>query len=382
MTLVKICCAAALGVIAQATAKSSVLVRNSAHLTSASLSDETQTLSEEDVSFLMARLSGDANPLESKPPTGLPVPDLFHEPAGTVMLVVTGSEADKSPELSSLASFSLEDSSTSPSAAIGHMLSGSNTRRTGTAGLCASLDKSVTSACDLDDSTVVSWDAAMRAFSMSGEHSAEVVNVDDLFSTSSLLSEAGLEVVSDVTATHTASGISFDLTDLVTVQMLSELELFHQLPTLLNESLPRLAVLSLVGPQMFTTKFSDQEELLAAMNTLVLAATPLILEAWNKAYDQDSYEVLVFRNNVDAATALARRRLLTSSIVGGSSTTGYTYSEIADYQVFTWTWFILILIVFFAACNLGTLDIGSDEAGLYSNFKAGSYDRQTHEHSQ
>ncbi len=49
--------------------------------------------------------------------------------------------------------------------------------------------------------------------------------------------------------------------------------------------------------------------------------------------------------------------------------------QVIEFQIFTWTWFLLILVVFFTACTLGGLDIGKDDAGLYSNFKAGSYDR-------
>ncbi len=54
--------------------------------------------------------------------------------------------------------------------------------------------------------------------------------------------------------------------------------------------------------------------------------------------------------------------------------------QVSEFQIFTWTWFLLILIVFFTACTLGGLDIGKDDAGLYSNFKASSYDRSTATH--
>lgn len=373
----QLCAAVAAGALAQqagATSSSSVYVYTSEHLHASEAA--AATLSEADVSFLLARLSGQETPLESKPPTGLPAVDIFHQSAGAVVLVVTGADADAAPSADEAIAFPLQDASSTARSAVKAMLSGNSAddSRAVAPTMCVSLDRAaVRSACSgASGATMVAWDTSSQMFTCDGECSGirAVSTVDRLFTAgSALFAAVGLEV-SDTHAVHTASGASLDLTDAITVQLLAELQLMHQLPAQLPADRLALSVLTLSGLE----QYAEAHARTAAAAAVVAAAVPVIMQAWDDALHADAFKVAVFRHN---AAATAGRRLLQYP---ASSTTGYTSAEIGEFQVFTWTWFTLIFIVFFAACSLGGLDIGSDEAGLYSTFKAGSYDRSTHEH--
>ena len=66
--------------------------------------------------------------------------------------------------------------------------------------------------------------------------------------------------------------------------------------------------------------------------------------------------------------------------INSPSKKSLTMDEIAERQIFIWTIFVLALIIFFASCALGSLDIGNDDAGLYSVFKADDYSSSAHAH--
>lgn len=345
-------------------------VRDSAHLYPAT-GVTAEAMAEEDVSFLVSRVARTRSPLESKPPSGLPTADLFHEPAGALLLTVTGAEIS-SLEGSST-QISLQDTSSKASDAINAMITGGSTQRTVSGSVCASLDASIAQQCS-DDAAVFTWDKAKRAFGS--------ITVDSLFQgDQGLFNAVGLDIASDAAAVHNDTGITLDLTDAATVEMLAELQLLHQLPSTFEkaDTLPEFAVLSIVGAQIFSDAHGSDSPSLAAVDAVVAAAVPAILDAWSAAYGDDQYQVAVFRHNA-APTAAGRRRVLSTKTSGATAATGYTWSDISEFQIFTWTWFILLLVIFFSACSLGGLDIGNDDAGLYSNFKAGSYDRVGHEH--
>lgn len=369
MGFVKLCCAAAVASLAQARAESSVFVRDSSLLTSEGAPDAA--LSEQDFSFLAARLAGSASPLESKPPSGLPVTDLFHEAAGSVVLVVTGADAPESMPNAST-QFSLEDTSSDTDTALTSLLTGNAAKPTIEFGKCASLDS--ISVCS-EGAVAVAWEEKLGAFVAQTEGDMVQKFGAAVSAASPLLASIGVTVDSAASATHTATGASFDLTDATTMQMFAELELFHQLALTSGDSLPRNVILSAQGVQRYTETHGSSD----AVNEIVADAASEILNAWDAAYGDDaSFGVAVFRHNANAGAAGARRMLATSS--NSSTTDLYTQAQINEYQLFTWTWFLLILIVFFAACSLGGVDIGRDDAGLYSNFKASSYDMASHDH--
>ncbi len=249
-------------------AESTVNVRGSEHLFAAAATETA--MSEEDVSFLVARLANTRSPLETKPPAGLPVVDLFHEAAGTLLLAVTGANVGAIDTAST--SIPLRDSSSSAHQAVENMLTGGTQRRAVTADLCASADVSVAIACGAD-AAVITWDAKARGFT-----GAVTVTADELFA-------ADTEFFGKVGAGK------LDMKDEATVVLLAELQLFHQLPMLLNASddagvLPQFTMLSLVGPQIFADAHGSSS---AAVDAVVAAALPLIMDMWYCAYSHDQY---------------------------------------------------------------------------------------------
>ena len=312
-------CSLAVALLFQVQAESSVFVRDSEHLYTAAADDAASALAEEDVSFLVSRLAGTRSPLESKPPTGLPVADIFDAPTASLMLVVTGAEVSTIEGAST--QFALEDTSSTAKEAIKTMLTGNTAQRTVSASVCASLDAAVGHACG-DDATVVSWDENSQAFVVSD---SEPITVDTLFSDSSFFSTVGVKVTSDTTAVHTNTGTEFDLTESSTMKLFAELQLFNQLPQLLNvsDAVQQFSLLSLVGPQIYTDVHGSDDASLRAVDAIVAEAASTILDSWSDALGDDIFETAVVRHNAEP-TAAGRRRVLTTA----STTDLYTFDQV------------------------------------------------------
>lgn len=334
-----------------------VQVMENMHLMSSS--DVRPALGESDLSFLLSRLVGTDSPLESRPPAGLPAPCLLHETKGTVALVVTGASEIDIPGDNFV--YPLRSESVDGNEAVSNFL---GTQQEGgiVPDVCASLDPNIKDACSPDFfGSVFSWNEETKSFD----------GVVDHMSATDFFSQIGLNFTDEGVVTHPATETTFDLKDETTLKFFAELAAFNTLPAQI-ESLPSFTVLSMVGPDLMKAQSADTK-LNSAVDMIVAAAVPIIFETWSAKYDDDVFEVAVFRTNNVVKRSHPRRSL-------AEATYAYTFEEAQDFQIFTWTWFILLFVVFFSACSLGGVDIGNDDAGLYSTFKAGSYDRATHEH--